>query len=133
MGSKARPGYGTHSDYMSRLEGETYEREKKVGRVLRDAFSGSLTQQPADVISFADVSVESLGKAIANFPDVLKPLLIACNVAGRAIERDLDIKNLDTYSPLPIIRLKMSTQIFATVSDLTISRSLPSPQKLNAP
>jgi hypothetical protein len=40
-----------------------------------------------------------LAKAIVNHPLILKPLLAACNIAARAIERDLSIKNLDTYNP----------------------------------
>lgn len=99
MRSKARRGYGTHSDYMARLEGETRERERMISAALRAAFSSFVTEQPVDVIAFADLSTDLLGDAISRFPAVLKPLLVACNVAGRAIERDLDIKNLDKYSP----------------------------------
>jgi hypothetical protein len=39
-----------------------------------------------------------LGDALSRYPIVLKPLLAVCNVAGRALERDLDLKNIDTYS-----------------------------------
>lgn len=40
-----------------------------------------------------------LAKAIVGQPLILKPLLAACNIAARAIERDLSIKNVNTYSP----------------------------------
>jgi hypothetical protein len=40
-----------------------------------------------------------LARAIINQPLILKPLLAACNIAARAIERDLAIKNVNTYKP----------------------------------
>jgi len=51
------------------------------------------------VIVFSDIAPETLAEAIVKHPLVLKPLLAAANVAARAIERDLSIKNLDTYKP----------------------------------
>ena len=45
------------------------------------------------------MKANELGRAIAAYPSILKPLLAACNVAGRAIERDLGIKGLNTYEP----------------------------------
>jgi hypothetical protein len=40
-----------------------------------------------------------LAAAIQAEPSILKPLMACCNVAGRAVERDLDIRGLDTYVP----------------------------------
>lgn len=99
MGDKTGRGYGTHSEYMARLEGATKDREKLISEALGSAFPRFVARQEVDVIAFGDLSVGLLADAISKFPVVLKPLLVACNVAGRAIERDLDIKNLDTYSP----------------------------------
>lgn len=99
MSGKPKQGYGTHSEYMARLESETKERERMILDSLGSAFSKFVARQEVDVIAFGDLSIGLLADAIAKFPAVLKPLLVACNVAGRAIERDLDIKNLDTYSP----------------------------------
>lgn len=45
------------------------------------------------------MSASELAKAIIAYPVILKPLVSVCNIAGRAIERDLGIKNLDTYDP----------------------------------
>jgi len=48
---------------------------------------------------FADISAEELAEAFRMHPQVVKPVLVACSVAARAVERDLDIKNLNTYQP----------------------------------
>lgn len=40
-----------------------------------------------------------LADAVFQHPMILKPLLAAANVAARAVERDLGIKNLNTYKP----------------------------------
>jgi hypothetical protein len=41
-----------------------------------------------------------LAKAIQKHPLILKALLAACNLAGRALKRDLKIDNIDTYQPV---------------------------------
>jgi len=97
--SKAAKGYGTHGDYMSRLQPQIQARLEQVGESLRSAFSDALKKQETEIISFDGINTEALADSIAKFPAVLKPLLIACNVAARAIERDLGIKNLNTYTP----------------------------------
>jgi hypothetical protein len=45
------------------------------------------------------MTANDLSEAIFSKPEILKPLFASCNIAARAIERDLGIKNLDTYSP----------------------------------
>jgi hypothetical protein len=45
------------------------------------------------------MSAINLSKTIFINPMVLKPLLTSCNIAARAIERDLGIRNINTYSP----------------------------------
>lgn len=92
-------GYGTHADYIGRIAGEVQSRQQDVAAALKEAFAGFLETRSVDVIVFANVGVMDLANAIRTHPLVLKPLLTACNIAGRAIERDLQIKNVDTYSP----------------------------------
>jgi hypothetical protein len=84
---------------MSRVKAEADLRQEAVEAALKEAFSGFIERREVEVISFAGMSALDLAKAIAAQPLVLKPLLACCNIAGRAIERDLEIKNLDTYSP----------------------------------
>ncbi len=45
------------------------------------------------------MKAEDLAQAMLAYPLILKPILASCNIAARAIERDLGIKNLDTYTP----------------------------------
>ena len=45
------------------------------------------------------VSATALAEILLAHPTVLKPLLSVCNLAGRALARDIGIKNLDTYAP----------------------------------
>jgi hypothetical protein len=91
--------YGSHPDYMARIEPQVKARLQEVETALRAAFAAAIHREEVEVIVFSDMKPETLGEAIFKFPTVLKPLLIACNIAARAIERDLQIKNLDTYKP----------------------------------
>jgi hypothetical protein len=45
------------------------------------------------------MSATQLACSIREHPIILKPLLAACNLAGRALKRDLKIENIDTYEP----------------------------------
>jgi len=92
-------GYGSHQDYMSRVKAEADLRQEAIETALREAFSGFIERREVEVIVFAGMSALDLAKAVSARPVILKPLLACCNIAGRAIERDLEIKNLDTYSP----------------------------------
>lgn len=91
--------YGTHADYLGRIKEEIQSRQQDVEAALKEAFARFLETRTVDVIIFANVGVMDLAEAIRTHPIILKPLLTACNIAGRAIERDLQIKNVDTYSP----------------------------------
>ena len=92
-------GYGTHADYMAQVETSANERAAKVAEALRIAFRSVIRQEMAEVVVFSALSAIDLSRAIVAQPIILKGLLAAANVAARAIERDLQIKNLDTYNP----------------------------------
>jgi len=68
-----------------------------VQRTLREAFKEYLVAEVDEFIHFSDMDVFELAEILVNFPMVFKPLACLCNIAGRALERDLGIKNLDTY------------------------------------
>ncbi len=91
--------YGSHADYMEWVKGNAESRQEAVENALRRAFSNFIEKREVEVIVFSSMSAFDLAEAIINHPLILKPLLAACNIAARAIERDLSIKNLDTYSP----------------------------------
>ncbi len=92
--------YSTHADYMRKVSVEADARRAEVEKALRVAFAQFIESRPTDVIVFSAMSVMHLSKAIQAQPLVLKPLIASCNIAARAIERDLDIKNVDTYQPV---------------------------------
>ncbi len=92
-------GYGTQRDYLERVKTSAAARQKSVEAALREAFSGFIETREVDVVIFSTMSALDLAKAIVAHPLILKPLLAACNIAARAIERDLGIRNLDTYEP----------------------------------
>lgn len=74
-------------------------RQQNVEDVLREVFSDFLEKREVDVIAFSSMTALDLAEAIIAYPLILKPLLAVCNVGTRAIERDLSIKNVDTYKP----------------------------------
>jgi len=91
--------YGSHADYMGWVKEDADSRQETIEDALREAFSNFIERREVEVIVFSSMTALDLARAIVNHPLILKPLLAACNIAARAIERDLSIKNLDTYSP----------------------------------
>ena len=66
---------------------------------LRAAFEEFIQTQEVEVIAFSDMTAGRLADSLWRHPMVLKPLLAASNIAARAVERDLGIRNLNTYKP----------------------------------
>ncbi len=103
MTSKSRSSlkseYGNQRAYLARVAAKREKRICKITDVLKEAFSGYIRREIAEFIYFSEISGEELAKAFFQYPEVLKPVLSLCNVAARALERDLDIKNLNTYNP----------------------------------
>lgn len=91
--------YGSHADYMDWVKDDADSRQEAIEDALRKAFSNFMEKREVEVIVFSSMTAFDLAEAIINHPLILKPLLAACNIAARAIERDLSIKNVDTYSP----------------------------------
>ena len=92
-------GYGSHQDYMGRVKAEADARQQTVEKALREAFARFIEKREVEVVVFSSMKAEDLAKAMLAYPLILKPILASCNIAARAIERDLGIKNLDTYTP----------------------------------
>lgn len=91
--------YASQRDYHSWVQAEADNRAVTIARVFREAFGSVIRQETTEVVVFFDLSVEELAKAFMMYPVTLKPVLFACNIAARAIERDLGIKGVDTYDP----------------------------------
>ncbi len=92
-------GYGTHADFLDMVRKSATMRAEAIQTELRTAFARFVREEPVLVIQLADINVHDLAQILRQHPLVLKPLVIAANVAARAIERDLGIANVDTYEP----------------------------------
>ena len=86
--------YGTHRDYMKWVKEGAGTRQKAIEEALHKAFGSFIEKREVEVIIFSSMTAYDLARAIVAQPLILKPLLACCNIAARAIERDLDIKNL---------------------------------------
>jgi hypothetical protein len=89
--------YSGQSDYLGLVGSAADMRQATVDEALRAAFRHVIRLQELEVIDFRALSVTDLAAALVQYPVILKPLLAVCNVAGRAIERDLDLRNVNTY------------------------------------
>jgi len=84
---------------MAWVSADEKARQQVICQSLRQAFSRFIELREVEVINFSAMTAMDLAHAIQQHSLILKPILAACNVAGRAVERDLDIRNLDTYAP----------------------------------
>lgn len=91
-------GYDTHSDYMDWARERAAARSREIEQALRDSLRDFIEPAELSVLSFR-MTDRQLATALVQAPKILKPLLAACNLASRAIERDLGIKNVNTYAP----------------------------------
>ena len=91
--------YDTQDDYLAGVTAEAGARALDIERALATAFADLLELRQVHVIPLASISAEDLATRIETYPVILKPLIESCNVAARAIERDLGVRNLNTYAP----------------------------------
>ncbi len=91
--------YSSHADYLGAVEGGASRRKLQVEQALSEAFSAFMEKREVSVILFSTMTAFDLANGILRYPVVLKPLIAACNIAARAIERDLGLRNLNTYAP----------------------------------
>ncbi len=92
-------GYDSHADYMEWVKADSEARALDVRSTLIRAFTRFVEVREIEVINFSAMTALDSAAAIQSEPSILKPLMACCNIAGRAIERDLDIRGLDTYVP----------------------------------
>lgn len=91
--------YSSQADYLNAVHGAAEERKLEVEQALSEAFFDFIEKRETSVILFSSMTAFDLAEGILRYPLVLKPLIAACNIAARAIERDLGIRNLNTYEP----------------------------------
>jgi len=92
-------GYDSHGDYMGWVAADAKARQGAIREALLQAFQAFIERREVEIINFSVMTAMDLAAAIQAQPRILKPLLACCNLAGRAIERDLDIRGIDTYQP----------------------------------
>jgi len=92
-------GYSTQADYIAGVSDAAAERRAELHESIRAAFPDYIEERTVEVVLFAHMPVDDLARALIAFPLVLKPLLAVANLAARAVERDLGIRNLNTYRP----------------------------------
>jgi hypothetical protein len=97
MSPRAKRDYSSQADYFNWVKKDAQERLASITTSLRKAFENVIHKEELEIIMFSDVTVKELASRIIKYPMILKPLLLASNIAARAIERDLGIRNLDTY------------------------------------
>jgi len=91
--------YGTQKDFIGSVKGDADARQEAIQKALKEVFSRHIEKREVEVIIFSSMTASDLSEAIFSRPEILKPLFASCNIAARAIERDVGIRNLDTYSP----------------------------------
>ena len=91
--------YSSQADYLNAVQGDAVRRKLQVEQALSEAFSDFIEEREISVILFSSMTAFDLAEGILRYPVILKPLIAACNIAARAIERDLGIRNLNTYEP----------------------------------
>lgn len=90
--------FANHAVRMSWVLLDAKDRRSVVADELRRAFAAYIETRATEWIRFDMVSAEALAKAFLEHPTVVKPITAICNIAGRAIRRDLGF-DVDTYRP----------------------------------
>ena len=90
--------FANHAVRMSWVLADAKKRRSTVATELKRAFAAYIETRPTEWIRFDMVSAEVLSKAFLEHPTVVKPITAICNIAGRAIRRDLGF-DVDTYRP----------------------------------
>jgi len=91
--------YGSHANFMEDVAPDSERRFETVETELRSAFAGFIQREQLEVICLSEVSALQLAEILRKSPIILKPLLLSCSIAARAIERDIGIKSVNTYEP----------------------------------
>lgn len=97
MNSRPEREYASQADYVEWVRESMETRSGEIVAALREAFESVIRKEEVEVVIFSALTAAELADRLLSFPLILKPLLLATNIAARAIERDLGIRNLDTY------------------------------------
>lgn len=89
--------YASQADYVQHVEAAAGARAQEITAAVRQAFASVIRWEELEVIDFSGLSVLDLANALEEHPIILKPLLVVSNIGARALERALDLRNIDTY------------------------------------
>jgi hypothetical protein len=90
--------FANHAVRMSWVLADARIRRATITAELRRAFSAHIETRQTEWIRFDSVSTNVLAQAFLEHPGVVKPITAICNIAGRAIRRDLGF-DVETYRP----------------------------------
>lgn len=88
----------THADRLSLVVDQATARQKQIASALRAAFGAFIETRPTEWIIFKRITAQALADIFQSHPEVVKPITAMCNIAGRAIRRDLGFE-VNTYKP----------------------------------
>lgn len=93
-------GYSDEKAYSNAVASKVKARATEIADALKVAFGDSISPRQAHILELRGIRPEILGELMLKDGRIMKPLLVVAGVAMRAIERDLDIRNLNTYNPV---------------------------------
>jgi hypothetical protein len=97
MNSEGHREYASQANYIDWVREAMETRLVEVTAALREAFGNIIHKEEVEVVVFSGLTALELADKLNAYPIILKPLLLASNIAARAIERDLGMRNVDTY------------------------------------
>jgi hypothetical protein len=92
-------GYTTEIDYYRSVAPLAEERSREIEAELSIAFKGYFTSDESKLIDISSLTPEMFAEILIRHPKLLKPFSVLAVVAMRAFEKDLGIRNVNTYKP----------------------------------
>lgn len=89
MSKRPEREYASQADYAEWVRDAAKGRLSDVVGSLRRAFGDVIRREEVEVIVFSGLTASELAERICEYPVITKPLLLATNIAARAIEREL--------------------------------------------
>lgn len=94
-----KENYSSEIDYLRMVAPSAGKRAEDIEVELAIAFKDWIKPYQSMLIDLSTITPEQLSDILIKHPKLLKPLSVLAVVAGRAFEKDLGIKNINTYEP----------------------------------
>jgi hypothetical protein len=98
-GDGNKDGYTTEIDYYHYVAPMAEERASEIEAELFAAFKGYFVSNESRLIDINSLTPERFAEILIRHPKLLKPFSVLAVVAMRAFEKDLGIRNVNTYKP----------------------------------